>query len=154
MDVKFVNPFIESFRNVMGQLGFSDIKTGKLTVKEKKFSGTGVVITVGIIGQVTGNIAYVIDVENAKQIASKMMMGMPVEELDPMSRSALSELSNMLSANAATSFSNLGVLIDISPPSFFEGDNIEVTMSSEKSLCIQLVADGIAVDVNISFDKI
>ena len=154
MDVKFVNPFIESFRNVMSQLGFSDIKTGKLTVKEKTFSGKGVVITVGIVGQITGNIAYVIDTENAKKVASQMMMGMPVEELDPMSRSALSELSNMLSANAATSFSNLDVLIDISPPSFFEGDDIDVTMSSEKSLCIQLLADGIAVDVNISFDKI
>ena len=42
-----------------------------------------------------------------------MMMGMPVTELDEMSQSALSELSNMLTASAATSFSNLGITIDI-----------------------------------------
>jgi chemotaxis protein CheX len=38
----------------------------------------------------------------AKKIASIMMTGRPVETLDDMAQSAISELANMISANAMT----------------------------------------------------
>lgn len=113
MDVRHVNPFIDSFTNVMPQLGFVDIKKGNVGVKGKDLVASGVIIIVGIVGQIKGNVVYNISLEHAKKIASTMMMGMPVTELDEMSQSALSELSNMLTASAATSFSNLGITIDI-----------------------------------------
>ena len=152
MDVNLINPFIDSFGHVMGQLGFSDIKRGNISVKGQKISGAGVVLAVGIVGQIKGNVVYIIDLEDAKKIASKMMMGMPIAELDEMSRSCLAELSNMLSANAATGFSKAKVLVDISPPSFYQGENISINMSSGKVICVQLIADGILVEVNISFE--
>lgn len=153
MDVKFVNPFIEAFGHVMGQLGFGKASHGALSVKERQITCSGIILVIGITGDLKGNIVYVIDAENAKKIASTMMMGMPVNELDEMSKSSLSELSNMLSANAATFFSKIGVLIDISTPTLFHGEGIEVTMSSDKVLCIPLLANGIPVEANISFDK-
>ena len=42
----------------------------------------------------------VMGMNTAKDIASRMMMGMPVVELDAMARSALSELGNMMMGNA------------------------------------------------------
>jgi chemotaxis protein CheX len=152
MDIKHVNPFIESFAIVMPQLGFSNIQKGNLSVKDKELISSGIVIIVGIVGAVKGNIVYTIDVENAKKIASTMMMGMPVDELDEMSKSALAELTNMLTANAATSFSNSGIPIDISTPTLLHGKNMVVDMSSNQVLCIELLADGIAVEVNIAFE--
>ena len=154
MNVNFVNPFIEAFNHVMGQIGFSEIKHGTLSVKRKQFTCTGVILKVGITGDLRGNVVYVIDSEEAKKIASVMMMGAPITKLDAISRSSLSELSNMLSANAATFFSKSGVLIDISPPTFFQGDDLEITMSSEMVLCIPFTADGTTVEINISFGKI
>lgn len=44
-----------------------------------------------------------------KEDCFTMMMGMPVIEFDDMAQSALSELSNMLTANAATSFAEMGI---------------------------------------------
>jgi chemotaxis protein CheX len=82
-----------------------------------------------------------------------MMMGMPVDELDEMSQSALSELANMLTASAATAFYNLGIHIDISTPTLLYGKNISVNMSSKQVLCIQLLADGHAIDINIAFES-
>lgn len=150
MDANYVNTFIDSFNHVMTQLGFSSIERGNLSVKGKVISAKGIILAVGLVGQLKGNVIYIMDKESAKKIASKMMMGMPVDELDDMAKSSLSELSNMLSANAATGFSKSGILIDISPPSLLEGDEVNVTMSSEKVLGITLMADGIPLEINIS----
>jgi len=152
MDVKLVNPFVEAFVNVMPMLGFQDVKKGNLSLKGKELNSSGVLIIVGIVGSVRGNVVYSFSMEDAKKIASTMMMGMPVSELDDMSKSALSELTNMLTANAATSFSNMDMLIDISTPTLLHGTNVSVKMSSEQVLCIQLIANDIPIDVNISFE--
>ena len=153
MDIRYVNPFIESFASVMPQLGFSSVTKGNLSAKERELVSSGVSVVVGIVGSIKGNVVYVINMESAKKIASQMMMGMPVNELDDMAKSALSELTNMLTANAATFFSQLDIPIDISTPTLLHGENVSVEMSSNKVLCIQLLADGIPVDINISFEK-
>ena len=89
MDVRHVNPFIESFTTVMPQLGFGNIQRGNLSVKGQELTYSGVIIIVGIVGAIKGNVVYCIGMEAAKKIASTMMMGMPVDTLDEMSRSAL-----------------------------------------------------------------
>jgi len=153
MDVNHVNPFMESFLNVMPQLGFSKVEKGLLSVKGKDLLSSGVIIIVGIVGAIKGNIVYSIDMEDAKKIASTMMMGMPVDELNEIAQSALAELTNMLTANAATRFSVLGIPIDISTPTLLHGNNIALKMSSNQVLCLQLLADGIPIEVNIAFES-
>lgn len=152
MDVNNINPFIESFLTVMPEIGFGEVKKGELSLKDEDLNGSGVIILVGIVGELKGNVAYSIDLESAKKIASKMMMGMPVENLDEMSKSALSEMANMLTANAITIFSNKGVVVDISTPTLFEGKDISVKMSSKQVLCVELFADEIPISVNLAFE--
>lgn len=152
MDVNFVNPFVESFNNVMPQLGFNQIQLGKLCVKDKEIFGTGVIIILGIVGDIKGNVAYMLETEAAIKIASAMMMGMPVEDFDDLAQSALSELTNMLTANAATAFSNFGVRVDISTPTMLQGADVSVKMSAGKILCIPFVVDDIPIDINIAFE--
>lgn len=153
MDVRHVNPFIESFTTVMPQLGFGNIQRGNLSVKGQELTYSGVIIIVGIVGAIKGNVVYCIGMEAAKKIASTMMMGMPVDTLDEMSRSALSELTNMLTANSATSFFNAGITMDISTPTLLYGENISVKMSSNQVLCIQLLADEYPIEINIAFEN-
>lgn len=147
-----MNPFIESFASIVPQLGFNGVRKGNLSVKGRELTSTGVIIVVGIVGAIRGNIVYTIDIEDAKKIASTMMMGMPVDEFDEMAKSALSELTNMLTANAATCFSNIGITIDISTPTLLHGENVSVKMSAEQVLCIQLFADEIPIEINIAFE--
>ncbi len=89
-----------------------------------------------------------------KKIASKMMMGLPVEELNEMAQSALSELSNMLTANASINFSNIGVNVNISTPTLMYGQDIKIKLNTDKILNIKIVADDIPIDVNVAFEKI
>lgn len=153
MDVKYINPFIQAFTTVIPQLGFQTVKKGNLSVKGDELKSSGVNIIVGIVGAIKGNVVYAIDLEDAKKIASSMMMGMPVNEFDEMAQSALSELTNMLTANAATFFAESGITIDISTPTLFHGNDISLKMSSKQVLCIQLLADDIPIEVNIAFEN-
>jgi len=153
VDVNYINPFIQSFTSVMPDLGFGDVKIGILNGKGKEIAGSGVFVILGIVGAIRGNVVYTIDIEAAKQIASTMMMGAPVDEFDDMASSAISELTNMLTANAATAFSNNGILIDISTPTMLQGENISINMSSNQVLCVQLLADDIPIEINISFEN-
>ncbi|WP_027626019.1 chemotaxis protein CheX [Clostridium lundense] len=154
MDVNLVNPFIESVYSVMPQLGFSNVEKRKVDVKEKKIQSAGVLINLGIVGDIKGNVIYGMDIESAKKIASKMMMGMPVNDLDDMAQSALSELSNMLTANASINFSNIGTSINISTPTLIYGEKIEVKVNTDKALCVELLVDSIPIEINVAFDNV
>lgn len=153
MDLKYANPFIESFTAIMPQLGYNNIQSGDLSEKGQELINSGVNIIVGIVGEIKGNVVYSIDLENAKSIASTMMMGMPVDELDEMSKSALSELANMLTAGAATAFYDMGIKVDISTPTLLEANNILIKMSSNQVLSVRLLADDAAIEINIAFEK-
>lgn len=152
MDVKYINPFLQSFLTVLPQLGIQDIKKNKIGIKGKEIQSHGVVIIVGVVGDVKGNIVYSTTVECAKKIASLMMMGMPVEELDDMAQSALSEMANMLTANAATNFSQIGVKLNISTPTLVHGDFIANT-GIEQTVCIEMFVEGLPFEINISIES-
>lgn len=152
MDVNLVNPFIDSFLNVMPELGFKEVKKQGVSVKGKSIKSLGVMIIIGIVGDIKGNIIYSLNDESAKQIASVMMMGMPVTELDDMAQSALSELSNMLTANASTNFAGNGTNINISTPTLMHGSDFEAKMNSDQVLCVGLLIDNIPIEVNIAFN--
>lgn len=153
MDVKYINPFIASFINVMPQLGLSDIKKGNLSIKEKFIKSSGVLINVGIVGDFKGNVIYGTSIECAKKIASSMMMGMEVKEFDAMAQSAISELSNMLTANASTIFSQNNIIIDISTPTMIYGDSTAKT-NTNKIVCIEMKIESFPFEINIAIDNI
>ncbi len=67
-----------------------------------------------------GQVILTMETETACYIASKMMMGMPVPELNDMAKSAVSEMSNMILGNAATIFDE-NIALDITPPTITLG---------------------------------
>ncbi|GFZ30686.1 chemotaxis protein CheX [Clostridium zeae] len=153
MDVKYINPFLDAFSNVFPQLGINEIRKGSVRVKEASVESPGVIIILGIVGDVKGNVIYTTTIDAAKSIAQIMMMGMPVPELNEMAQSAISELTNMLTANACISFEREGIHIDISTPTLMYGQ-FTAKASSNKVLCIEMFVNNMPFEVNISLDKI
>jgi chemotaxis protein CheX len=51
----------------------------------------------------------------------------PVEELDEMSKSAISEMGNMIMGNTGSIFASKDINIDITPPSLLIGEKIEIS---------------------------
>lgn len=153
MDVKYINPFQDSILNILPQLGINDIKKSNISIRSKQIESPGLIIIVGILGDIRGNVIYGTSVECAKEIAQAMMMGMKVESFNELAQSAISELANMLTANAATNFSNENIIIEISTPTLIFGD-FTANASTDKVLCIEILVNGLPFYVNISLDKV
>ena len=116
-----LNPFLISAKQVLQQVCQIDVQFGPMSKDSFSVTGEPLFIMLGITGEISGQVCVVMGLNTAKDIASRMMMGMPVMELDDMARSALSELGNMMMGNAATLLSNSNVLIDITPPTLVFG---------------------------------
>jgi len=152
MNVEYINPFIEASQNVIKLATGFDMSIGKLNMKPPAYSVSGVLIVVGIVGVIKGKAMLLINKDFACKIASAMMMGMPVPELDEISKSALAELANMILGNTATIFFKKGFSIDITPPSVIQGNDIEVTSSKQQNVSIPLIAKNVGeLELCISF---
>lgn len=152
MDAKLVNPFVDAFTSVMPQMGFPEPKRAKLYVREKNAVSRGVAVVVGFTKQIRGNVVYNMSVDTAKSIASTMMMGMPIADFDTMAQSAISELSNMLTANAATNITGMGFEVDISTPSLSIGESFQIKISDSQYLTVEMDLGGQTVELDIAVD--
>lgn len=152
MDVNHINPIIESFMTIMPQIGMQDVKRLGVSVKDRAIESPGVVIIVGLVGDIKGNIIYGMSNDDAKKIASDMMMGKEVSEFDELAQSAVSELTNMLTATVATNYFEQGISVNISTPTLIYGEFI-ANASIDKVLCIQMQVNEAIVEVNVSLEK-
>ena len=119
-----LNPFLISAKQVLQQVCQIDVQFGPMSKDSFSVTGEPLFIMLGITGEISGQVCVVMGMNTAKDIASRMMMGMPVVELDAMARSALSELGNMMMGNAATLLFNNNISIDITPPTLLVGSAI------------------------------
>lgn len=126
LDVKHINPFLQATLNIMENIAGMKLSVGKPSVAKLEFQNETFILQVGVTGELKGQVLLVLTDESAKSIASKMMMGMPVETLDEMSTSALCELSNMVMGSTATLFSTQKIAMDITPPIALHGSNMKL----------------------------
>ena len=141
LDVKHINPFLQSAIAIFDGAAQMKLSVGKPSVSALDFPTHVFALQVGVTGDLKGQVLLVMTLDNAKLIASKMMYGMPVNELDEMASSALSELSNMIMGNTATLFSSQDIRIDITPPLSMMGTQMHIT-SDAQALKIPLVFEG------------
>ena len=138
---------------MLPQLGFQQVKRGNLRVSEKMAVSLDVIAVVGLSQQLRGNVAYAMSQETAKKFASVMMMGMPVEQLDEMSQSAISEASNMITANAAMTLESQGISVNISPPTLVIGQGVKVRISQVQSLIVEIVTEAGVIEVILGLER-
>ena len=153
MDAKLVNPFVDAFVAVMPQMGVPEPVRTQMNVKSKNAVSLGVAVIVGVTKQLRGNIVYNMSEDTAKFIASTMMMGMPVADFDDMAQSAISEMSNMLTATAATNLTGMGLEVDISTPSLSIGPNFQVKISDSTYLTVAMDLGGHLVELDIAVEQ-
>lgn len=153
MKVEYINPFVEAKScNVISQVLGSEPTVGKPHLKTTPYASENVVTFIGITGEIRGNVVVAFNRETVLKIASAMMGGMPVQELDEMSKSAIAELCNMILGNTATIFSKNNISIDITPPTVLTGDNLELTPPKGVVVRIPLlIEEGAPVDIDIAY---
>lgn len=121
ISAEHINPFLISSKEIFSQVCGIQTTVGTISADTAVIEGEPLFIMLGVTGEMTGQVFIVFDIETAKDVASRMMMGMPVPEIDDMAKSALSELGNMIMGNAATLLSSGNLMIDITPPTLGTG---------------------------------
>lgn len=152
MKAEYINPFLEAFSTVVEQVLCVKPTQGKVFVKDGSQKSGEVAITIGVTGDLSGNIMFNFSKETGKIIASKMMMGMEVKEFDDMAKSAISELANMIAGNSTMYFSNIGVKIDITPPSMYTGTDMSFYSYKSKAICVPMIFQGYEVAIDLAID--
>ncbi len=141
ISVEHINPFLVSAEQILSQVCGIQTKVGQLSKDNMCIDGEPLFIMLGVTGEMSGQVCIVFDLAVAKDIASRMMMGMPIAEIDDMAKSALSELGNMIMGNAATLLSNNNLRIDITPPTLGTG-NAKMTSPNMTTIKVPLLYDG------------
>ncbi|HHW00988.1 MAG TPA: chemotaxis protein CheX [Clostridiaceae bacterium] len=152
MDAKYINPFINSVSGVFASLGLGEIATGNIFRKETFICRYNLTTILGISGSINGNVALSMPYDTAKKIASAMMMGMDVTEIDEMSVSALGELTNMICGQAATEFSLQNLVAEITPPTIIHGDNMKVIISQVETTAVELSSLLGSIELNLGLE--
>jgi len=151
MNVEYINPFIEASQMVLKQIANLDTTLGKIFIKTSPYESDSVAIIIGITGKIRGQVIFIMNTKLAMKIASSMMCGMPVTELDEISKSAISELTNVILGNTATILYNRGVGIEITPPSLLIGESMQISTNRLKTVCIPLhISETEAFEIDIS----
>lgn len=135
MQVEYVNPFLAASFSVLEMVLGETPNKGKLGVQQSSATTNEVNVVVGVTGAVQGNVVYGMSLTTALKIAGHMTM-MEAKILDPLAKSAIAELCNMISGNAMLQLSEAGYTCDITPPSLVKGNNVEISLIALPALVV------------------
>lgn len=138
MNVEYLNPVISATTYVLRQMCKIEIKTGSPYLTQINYDEKIFIVMIGITGDLQGQVILGMRLPIALDIASKMMMGMEVNELNDLAKSAIGELINMIMGNAVTDFFNMDVKLDITPPAFFLSNSLSMSVNQSKMICIPI----------------
>jgi chemotaxis protein CheX len=154
MKVEYINPFIEASQSVFRMLCGIEVTLGKIYLRSSSFSVNQAIIIIGVIGKLRGQVYFELSIDTAKRIASAMMGGIPIVELDEISKSAISEMVNMIMGNTSMIFANENINIDITPPSLLMGEKIEIS-NKVSTVVIPLELEGLGtIAINVAVEEI
>jgi len=122
MDVKYINPFMSSIRNVFQTMLSLDVTFGKPGIKTDAHASHDVSGVIGLSGDVDGVVVSGPRL-SAVRIASTFA-GVNLSEVDDDFPDAIGGLANMISGNAKKDLGGLKVFI--SPPSVVVGASHQI----------------------------
>ncbi len=143
MKQEYVNPFLTPAQMVWQKEFGCPLKIQNAEAVSHQYTTDDVTAIIGISGKLEGNVLYGFSEPLVKDII-KRMVGEDFEARDPMALSALGEIANVITGNAATQLASSGYTCDISPPVILEPvgatltagvpKQIQVTFESEMGL--------------------
>jgi Predicted inhibitor of MCP methylation, homolog of CheC len=149
MRVEYINPFVEAAYNILTEVLGGQIKRGELYLKSTSMPVMGVAALVGLAGDVEGRVIFDMNMDTAMKIASQMNQ----EELklfDDLAKATITELANLITAQAVTKLHDLGFRFDLTPPALFTGENMEISDHEVEALIVPMETSQGRVEVNVA----
>lgn len=149
MKAEYVNPVFKAVTEVFKAM--LDIEVRRGVTKAVVGGRQEVDIRINVKGDISGFILFQFPQDTTFNIV-QIMSGMEIKELDGFVTSAMGEMSNIISGNAASYLSNLNYLCDITPPQIVIADTAVSQKFSHETLSIPLQTKVGDMKVHISLD--
>ncbi len=130
MDVRYINPFMKSIRNVFGTMLSVEVQFDKPHVTTENNGKPDVSGVIGFSGDATGAVVLSFGKQAAARTVSKFA-GADLDIDNPDFADAIGELANMVAGGAKADFGGLNV--NISLPSVIIGDGHALSRSHAHS---------------------
>lgn len=112
MDVKYINPFIESARNVFGTMLDCPIKRDGISLKNSTSPTYEVSAVIGLSGKVCGSVVFSLSRPVALGIV-KRMLDLDTDQINADVADAIGELTNMIAGGAKASFAQYSMSLGL-----------------------------------------
>ncbi len=149
MRVEYINPFVEAAFNVLKEVLNADIRRGDLYLRSNTMPVLGVAALVGLAGDVEGRVLFDMSKETALSVACAMN-GEQLPGFDELAKATITELANMITAQAVTKLHDLGFRFDLTPPALFTGDNMEVSDHEVEALIVPMEVPQGKIEINVA----
>ena len=149
MRVEYINPFVETAFNILQEVLGGEVRRGDLYLKSTSMPVMGVAALVGLAGDVEGRVLFDMTMETAMNIASTMN-GEKLTEFDALAKATVTELANLVTAQAVTKLHDLGFRFDLTPPALFTGDKMEISDHEVEALIVPMITEQGKVEVNVA----
>lgn len=149
MRVEYINPFVETAFNILQEVLGGEVRRGDLYLKSTSMPVMGVAALVGLAGDVEGRVLFDMTMETAMNIASTMN-GEKLTEFDALAKATVTELANLITAQAVTKLHDLGFRFDLTPPALFTGDKMEISDHEVEALIVPMITEQGKVEVNVA----
>ncbi|AGT43590.1 chemotaxis protein CheX [Treponema pedis] len=149
MRVEYINPFSEAAYNILSQVLEGEIKRGDLYLKSTCMPVMGVAAIVGLAGDVEGRVIFDMTMPTALKIASAMNSE-DLKTFDELARATITELANLITAQAVTKLHDLGFKFDLTPPALFSGDNMQISNNNIEALIVPMETPHGKVEINVA----
>jgi chemotaxis protein CheX len=154
MSFQHIDSFVQAAYSVIETMLNPDVQAGKPFFNEEPLQKYEVLVLVGVLGDLQGQVLCGMDTETAKRIISQMMGGMQIDSIDDMGKSAICELKNIITGTASTNLSLVGYKCNITPPLFITPDNIpDFLKHIHTALAIPIHTAFGEVDINLALRK-
>lgn len=149
MRVEYINPFSEAAYNILSQVLEGEMKRGDLYLKSTCMPVMGVAAIVGLAGDVEGRVIFDMTMDTALKIASAMNSE-DLATFDELARATITELANLITAQAVTKLHDLGFKFDLTPPALFSGDNMQISNNNIEALIVPMETPHGKVEINVA----
>jgi chemotaxis protein CheX len=78
------------------------------------------------------------------------MNGEDLPNFDDLVKATITELANMITAQAVTKLHDLGFRFDLTPPAIFSGENMEVSDAEVEALIVPMETTQGKIEINVA----
>lgn len=149
MNVKFLNPFVESAHDILRVEMHESVQRGELRLESGSYHTEDATVIISLVGSVDGTVFYSMSQESAIQFASALM-GEKFDTLNALAQSGIAELGNVITGQASMRLAEAGFESNISTPSLIIGKGASISTLEYPRLIVPLVTSIGSLTIHLS----